>query len=72
MESEQCLSQISSGSLIIMAKEKQVRSLEEIKRKIESITRLAGQGVLGRVKSPRAHSKIMALEWVIREREDLI
>ena len=55
-----------------MKKEKPVRSLEEIKRKIESITRLAGQGVLGRVKSPRAHSKIMALEWVIREREDLI
>ena len=54
-----------------LEKEEPVRSREEIKRKIGMITKLSGQGVLGRVKSPRAHSKIMALEWVINERGEL-
>lgn len=47
-----------------------MRSEKEIRKQIKKIIDDCGS-LYGSVSSPRARSKIMALEWVLRERSDI-
>ena len=50
--------------------ENKIRSIKEIEKKLERIIHECGN-CYGSVKSPRAHSKMMALQWVLKIRDDL-
>lgn len=47
-----------------------MKTIKEIQKQIDKIIKECGNSY-GSVKSPRAHSKLMALEWVLGRRGDL-